>query len=644
MALHRMLSCDETLTNSSPTEPASFESSPPLFAQSSALDTSSLRLARSFSGESKEPHRQGYSRWLILSLSCLLLFGNYFAYDNPAALNTQLQEYLGVPYNDYQYLLSVIYSMYSLPNTVLPFIFGSLMDRFGPNRVILVLSGFTCIGQTIFSIGVQSRQVWTMLLGRAIFGIGGESSSVAQASITTMHFRGHELAFALGLNLSIARLGSAMNTIVTPWAEERWGVPTAVWIGTLSCVFSFIATVLLVWIITHPPTPAKAEVSDDRNLHDESLHSSVATTPVVPTFQIATDQKQPSQEPFRSKLRRWTRKWLEDLKYFPTSFWLLCALTVLIYGTVVPFNSIASDFLQSKWYHGSPRKAAAVMGIPDTVGAVLVPILGIVVNRIGRRTSTLIGSASLMVVAHLLLGFTMVNPIISFLLLGLGCSFYGISLWPSIACVVTSEVHLGKAYGIGSSFLNISLVVVPPIVATIRVLGKGFVPVEMFFISMGVSGILAGTMLKMIDRRDGGLLEKPEKQVERPTVVSQTPTESSELLKNQLEQRMLLSSSPRYLYGTISSPLKVPGVEWERRDVEEGLSTPISAGNRYTRFYNPLGKGTDGIQINQSNRPNELRGVEEGDSEAEEGNETEIEDTGIDGGLRSEDTDQPETL
>lgn len=113
----------------------------------------------------------------------------WLAYDNPAALNTQLQKYLDMPYNEYQYLLSTLYSVYSLPNTVLPFLFGHLVDRLGPQRVLLVLSSCVCIGQTIFAIGVQSRQIWMMFVGRAIFGIGGESCGVAQASITTMQFR-----------------------------------------------------------------------------------------------------------------------------------------------------------------------------------------------------------------------------------------------------------------------------------------------------------------------------------------------------------------------------------------------------------------------------------------------------------------------
>ena len=43
-----------------------------------------------------------WMRWLVLVLSSLLLFGNYYSFDNPAALETQLQQYLQMDDSDYQ--------------------------------------------------------------------------------------------------------------------------------------------------------------------------------------------------------------------------------------------------------------------------------------------------------------------------------------------------------------------------------------------------------------------------------------------------------------------------------------------------------------------------------------------------------------
>ena len=46
------------------------------------------------------------------------------------------------------------------------------------------------------------------------------------------------MAFALGLNLSIARLGSVINGIVVPQVYESAGLGTALGVGFVVCVFS----------------------------------------------------------------------------------------------------------------------------------------------------------------------------------------------------------------------------------------------------------------------------------------------------------------------------------------------------------------------------------------------------------------------
>lgn len=55
-----------------------------------------------------------------------------------------------------------------------------------------------------------------MLAGRVIFGMGGECMGVAQSAIVCVWFKGAELAMALGLNMSMARLGSVVNAAYVP--------------------------------------------------------------------------------------------------------------------------------------------------------------------------------------------------------------------------------------------------------------------------------------------------------------------------------------------------------------------------------------------------------------------------------------------
>lgn len=79
---------------------------------------------------------------------------------------------------------------------------------------------------------------------------------------------------------------------------------------------------------------------------------------------------------------------------------------------------------------------------------------------------------------------------------------------------MTDERRLGAAYGLATSFCNLALTVVPTIVATIRVVGGSFLPVEGFFVCMTGAGIAVAWALRRADAAyGGGRLERPEIEV-----------------------------------------------------------------------------------------------------------------------------------
>ena len=60
-------------------------------------------------------------------------------------------------------------------------------------------------------MGAEAFSWNTMVTDRILFGVGGESMQVAQNCLLFRLCKGHEVAFALAVNLSIARAGSVLT-------------------------------------------------------------------------------------------------------------------------------------------------------------------------------------------------------------------------------------------------------------------------------------------------------------------------------------------------------------------------------------------------------------------------------------------------
>lgn len=107
-----------------------------------------------------------HTRWWVLILASFLMFGNFFAYDVPASLSIPLQQHLGQSDGQFQYTINIFYSMYSIPNIILPFFSGYIIDRFGSSRVTILLAAIVLLGQYVFACGVAIKSSQLMYFGR----------------------------------------------------------------------------------------------------------------------------------------------------------------------------------------------------------------------------------------------------------------------------------------------------------------------------------------------------------------------------------------------------------------------------------------------------------------------------------------------
>jgi MFS family permease len=121
-------------------------------------------------------------RWLILVLACLMLIGSYYCFDIPASCKTQLDDFMGDP-KEYETYFSLFYTLYSTPNTILPFFGGYFVDMFGVRTCLLVFTSLIMLGQIIFAFGLSIKSWPILFLGRLVFGLGGESLIVANSAL-----------------------------------------------------------------------------------------------------------------------------------------------------------------------------------------------------------------------------------------------------------------------------------------------------------------------------------------------------------------------------------------------------------------------------------------------------------------------------
>ena len=108
------------------------------------------------------------------------------------------------------------------------------------------------IGQIVTSLGASMSDPqlgwYAMWAGRTLFGLGGESLSVVQSAFVAKYFQGKELAFALGVNLALARVGSVINDVVSALIANAFPFYYAYWMGSVICGLSLISMIVAYYV------------------------------------------------------------------------------------------------------------------------------------------------------------------------------------------------------------------------------------------------------------------------------------------------------------------------------------------------------------------------------------------------------------
>jgi len=348
---------------------------------------------------------------------------------------------------------------------------GVLIDKvLGIRLGAIVFLVLLIIGQYMFAMGAFTGQFWLMQLGRFVYGLGGESLSVAQNTYVVSWFKGGELNVVFGFQITVSRAGSilAYNTMHWVYNQTRQTHPVQTALGYtlcvagLTCIISFLTSIVL----------AALDKRAERILNRP-----------IPQ----------SDETMRFK----------DVTNFKSEFWMLTLICVSFYLTIFPFIAIGSKFFQNKWGY-EPDKANATDSVVYLISAITSPMIGLVVDKVGRNLVFLFVASVLVMVAHMSMAITYINLWVPMIALGIGYSIMCSALWPLVALAVPQH-QLGTAYGVMQAIQNLGLALASNITGFL-VDWKGYVIVESFFVLwVGISVIF--TMLLMVQDylREGSL-------------------------------------------------------------------------------------------------------------------------------------------
>lgn len=430
-----------------------------------------------------------------------MTFGSYWCYDIPDAIQTQLVQKYNLSPTHY----ALLYSVYNFMNIVIVLFGGYFIDVIGLRSGSILFCFLITLGQAVFSLGSNFSDPHTayyvMLAGRVIFSLGGESLSVAQSTFTSKWFKGNELAFAFGITLSFARIGSFANLNITPLLAKRWGVSWAIWGGTVTCLISLALT---VW----------ASYSDRvRDAHLNSL--------------IDKDKEKKVDIPFR----------ISDVLHFPASLWLIYLICVCYYVPIFTTVSISGlPYLEASFGY-SDGTGNHYLSIPYMMSGFLAPFCGFAVDKLGRKPFFLSISSAFMVgtFAIFLFGFPLVHHtymvIIAVVILGFSYSLCAASLWPCVPLLVPEE-RVGTAYAIMNSIQNGGLAVAGLVAGALASCKKNISNSLLLACKrrpIGFLGIVAvastglAVILMVYDYSHGSILAKKSEKIETEEVGEKAP-------------------------------------------------------------------------------------------------------------------------
>lgn len=445
------------------------------------------------------------NRWICwVALACLVvpMFASYFFDDMFSSLSElfknpeQLQ--LGWDMADYGFYSSG-YSFLCIWGGLI--VCGALLDRFGVRLVGSLFVGMMVFGAGLVTFAISAgfapeTSLTIAYIGCMLFGLGSEIAGVSVTRSIAKWFKGRNMALAMGLQLAIARFGTATAILIAPMIVTQKATGEMYLLSDTNRPAMIGLAVLgigaILWAVF-----VGLDAGFDRQTGE-------------------TDKVETAEE---DKFR------MSDIWKVLTNprFLMIAVLCVTFYCTVIRFKKFGVSILLPLF--GVDLDIATVLLAMIPFFTILfTPLFGALVDKVGKATLWMIVGSAMVLVSHLIITFAPqgepVYAYIAIALLGIGYSLVPSAMWPSVPKIIP-EKNLGTAYSLIYWVQNLGMWAVPIYVGRIfkkEITEAGNISQEItaaihaeyVFIFLGIVAIATAMMLYYSSRRH------PELRLDEP--------------------------------------------------------------------------------------------------------------------------------
>lgn len=382
------------------------------------------------------------SCWAALACLVVPMFASYFFDDMFSSLsqlfrNPELLE-LGWDSADYGFYAGG-YSFLCVWGGLI--VCGMLLDKWGVRVTGSIFVGMMTAGAALVTFAITSgmapkTSLTVAYVGCTLFGLGSEIAGVGVTRSIAKWFKGRNMAFAMGLQLAIARLGTALALILSPMlvkAKAEGEIYTL--LETAKPAFFGLALLLLGTVLWAVFVMMDARFDAQNGL---------------------TDRKERKEED--------EFKFSDIFKVLSNKHFIMSALLcVFFYCSIISFKKFATSILIPRFDLPAESASLMVSLIPFST-VIFAPLFGSLVDKVGKGTRWMIAGSVLVLIAHIIIAFAPEGVsgfgYAGIAILGVGYSIVPAALWPTVSKIVP-EKNLGTAYSLIYWIQNMGMLLVP---------------------------------------------------------------------------------------------------------------------------------------------------------------------------------------